>query len=51
MLLKKLNQIVAIGDAIKSKNRNLDPVCYLVGNKSVSYTTLGMKRVMVNDLS
>ena len=51
MLLKKFNQIVAIGDAIKSINRNLDSVCYLVGNKSVSYTTLGMKRVMVNDLS
>ena len=53
MFLEKLNQIVAISYAIKSKKENWNLVRrerdFAVINQT--YTTLGMKRVMVKDLS
>ena len=53
MFLEKLNQIVAISYAIKSKEENWNFVRrerdFAVINQT--YTTLGMKRVMVKDLS
>ena len=56
MFLEKLNQIVAISYAIKSKEENEENWNFVRRERDFAvinqtYTTLGMKRVMVKDLS